>query len=379
MKHFLIKLATLTMLLSVLLCGSVWTVYAETDSSEKATTEASEKKAKSKNYDTGVFTGTAPSGWKYFKVEASEDEDDYDEYAAGIYKGAKKQKDQMITAGIEIRVCLAKDYEENKNQKKLYKNRKNVEFTAGDRTWTGYIGKLNGFKSIVLECEDDDVHWSVTGVMDAYASSFTTKDKDFRKILSSLECDLKAEKEEKKEQKNANAENAEKKEKVHNHNYQYSYSVTPQCYTDGYDVYECSGCGETEIRNYQYAIGHDFVYSYTEEPTCFRNGYDVYICSMCGEVDTSNIRYATDHTYVFQYQKYANCYESGYEAWKCIYCGQEDWRNLDPALGHIFYYGMIDTLYHSIQCVNCGYYNEDVHRMWYTDVCPDCGYSGPVG
>ncbi len=65
------------------------------------------------------------------------------------------------------------------------------------------------------------------------------------------------------------------------HSYELDEVVEPTCTEDGYEVYVCSGCGDSYTVTLE-ALGHDYEAVVTE-PTCTEDGYTTYTCTVCGE------------------------------------------------------------------------------------------------
>lgn len=307
-------------------------------------------------FNTGVFKGTAPAGWKFFPGKK---DDTLIAEQGSVFKGAQSEADLKKTAGIDIK-CMKKDEYTPKDTKALYENTTDVEFETKGKKWKGFSGEYNRVQNIILECDDQECHWSVIGVTETDISSFTAEDQDFRDLLASLEYV------------------SVKEVKEHVHNFVYSYTVDVSCLADGYDVYVCPECSEYEVRDYKNAIGHNWERIGGGASSCTVPGAKVYRCVNCDDVYEEELE-LIPHDFQYNYTEYGTCVDEGFDVYNCTMCGDADYRNPTPPTGvHGFYYEQCDSVYHNIRCAYCDYFAQDIHHQS-GEVCVECGFTGAVG
>ena len=102
------------------------------------------------------------------------------------------------------------------------------------------------------------------------------------------------------------------------------------CTAPNGEVIVCKACGEESFtaitgEGAEAALGHDFsVVVETVEPTCSEDGYTVYKCSRCEETEKADIVKTTGaHTAkVVRVLKAATCSATGIGKAECVYCGE---------------------------------------------------------
>ncbi len=71
------------------------------------------------------------------------------------------------------------------------------------------------------------------------------------------------------------------------HDYQPGKVVAPICDGEGFTFYDCAnGCGSYEKRDYVNALGHSHVVIESEAATCLKEGYEIWECPGCGDTYT---------------------------------------------------------------------------------------------
>ena len=124
------------------------------------------------------------------------------------------------------------------------------------------------------------------------------------------------------------------------HNFEAGDVIPPTCTADGYTVYTCTRCGETENRDATAALGHtagEAVHENETAPDCTAEGtYEaVTYCTECGEElgrETVSVP-ALGHTYEATVSA-PSCTEIGYTTYTCIRCGYTYIDNETPTYGH---------------------------------------------
>lgn len=145
-----------------------------------------------------------------------------------------------------------------------------------------------------------------------------------------------------------------------NHNYVYKETVKHTCTQDGYDVYECQGCGDIENRPNGDKAQHNYFLAYwdgegehyycnncteskTEEhnykitvipPTETQHGYTEYKCKNCNYSYQSNETDTLEHNYVKIETVAPNCEQKGYSVYECTNCGDTYLDDFKEPLGH---------------------------------------------
>lgn len=145
-----------------------------------------------------------------------------------------------------------------------------------------------------------------------------------------------------------------------NHNYVYKETVKHTCTQDGYDVYECQGCGDIENRPNGDKAQHNYFLAYwdgegehyycnncteskTEEhnykitvipPTETQHGYTEYECETCYYSYRSNEFDTLGHNYVKIEIVAPNCEKKGYSVYECTNCGDTYLDDFKEPLKH---------------------------------------------
>lgn len=139
-------------------------------------------------------------------------------------------------------------------------------------------------------------------------------------------------------------------------------TVAPTCTEEGYTVYQCSRCDETEGRDVVPAAGHTEELRNAKEATCTEPGYtgDTY-CSVCGELLKEGEGIAPlGHDYE-DVVIAPTCTASGYTEHTCTRCGDSYRDSYTDALGHQY-----EAIVTEATCETMGYT---------TYVCSVCEHS----
>ena len=162
----------------------------------------------------------------------------------------------------------------------------------------------------------------------------------------------------------------------------HSYSLIDRkdstCVENGYELYECTLCGEGKTVNIASVGTHTFEYTETE-PTCVAPGTSKGVCSVCGyETEMTETKPALGHDgtgFVTVVVKEPTCTETGLQKLICEVCQEEQWqkgfKSEIPALGHSYLRGgILLTAEAGVTCVSarCGV------DGYFERVCTDCGY-----
>ncbi len=135
-----------------------------------------------------------------------------------------------------------------------------------------------------------------------------------------------------------------------NHNYVFERTVDPWCETQGYDIYRCSRCGDTQNRNFVDPLNHTWgawesISSTQHKRVCERDA---------NHSETENHDMQLIETIA------PTCEAIGYEVWTCSVCGYSEHREEQAALGHDFTGDVRDNDNgtHSFKCTHegCGKY-----------------------
>ncbi|MDO5398639.1 MAG: hypothetical protein Q4G33_12000, partial [bacterium] len=133
-----------------------------------------------------------------------------------------------------------------------------------------------------------------------------------------------------------NSGNAEL-EGVHTHDFEYRSTVLPTSTTLGYEIWQCSGCGEIERRNEVATTPedtHNMVYKYRVDASCTGEGYEVWQCANCGTIEQRAYKAKTSHNMQFAWKVDGSCTDLGYDVYQCSDCGKQEKRNYTNASGH---------------------------------------------
>ncbi len=114
------------------------------------------------------------------------------------------------------------------------------------------------------------------------------------------------------------------------------------CTEDGYQMYKCEHCTETEKRITEAKLGHQHNVAIITPPTCVDDGYTMNKCSRCEDIDQTkyDIIPATGGTHSFTIlqgdEVPATCTEDGYQMYKCEHCTATEKQVTEEKLGHEF-------------------------------------------
>lgn len=173
------------------------------------------------------------------------------------------------------------------------------------------------------------------------------------------------------------------------HDYAYDYSVEATCTEFYYEVFNCTRCGASDIRNKGTVYGeHDYIETSVTDPTCGVDGvreftcsvcsavsqasipatnlHDlklksetapqgclpgerVYECAVCGATEVEGIAGNGEHSWKLVNETAASCDTDGSKAYECAKCG-EGKSEVIPALGHDWF----EVSYIAATCVADG-------------------------
>ena len=134
------------------------------------------------------------------------------------------------------------------------------------------------------------------------------------------------------------------------HDFQAGDVIAPTCTEDGYTVYTCSRCGDTQNRDITEATGHALGEWETAAdgvaPTCTLPGTttgEVRYCANCDYFETRGGEAipALGHDYVAGTPVAATCTDKGYTQYTCSRCGDSYTADETAALGHTWDDGVI--------------------------------------
>ena len=116
------------------------------------------------------------------------------------------------------------------------------------------------------------------------------------------------------------------------HDYQYE-SYNGGCGDYSYTIVTCTRCDYYGYENY---VWNEHSYTVTTvAATCTEWGYDLYECSICGDNYKSNMTEALGHSVEsWGNEVEATCTEPGSHSGRCSTCGQDVTEETSPALGH---------------------------------------------
>lgn len=191
-------------------------------------------------------------------------------------------------------------------------------------------------------------------------------------------------------------------------------TVSPTCEERGYDLHECSLCGNNYKDNYTNSVGHNYVYyadnnqthtgicikntSHTitlphvnadvvVSSTCESDGYTTHTCKICGHTYTDNVILTKGHDWTSVVTK-PTCATDGYTTHTCKTCGKVVVDSVVKTPGH--QYSAIVTAptctsdgYTTYSCRNCGHtYKDNVEKAtghtytWVVDKEAEVGVAG---
>ena len=120
------------------------------------------------------------------------------------------------------------------------------------------------------------------------------------------------------------------------HQLSFVKTVAPTCEEDGYDLYACANCDQSEHRNKVTATGHSFGdWIVTSQPTCKKEGSQKHTCSKCSKTETQTIA-KLDHSFKFTKTVEPTCTVEGWDVYTCEMCGDTKTENIKAAKGHSF-------------------------------------------
>lgn len=159
------------------------------------------------------------------------------------------------------------------------------------------------------------------------------------------------------------------------HQHTYTQTITdPTCTDIGFTTHTCE-CGDTYTDGQTDALGHSYIVS-TIAPTTTEQGYDLHQCSRCGDSYQDNytdqlLQDSPDHTHSYSDSVIKpSCTEKGYTKHVCA-CGSSFIDTYTDALGHDFTVTTVAPTtnsrgYDLHRCSRCSYSYKDN----YTDKLP---------
>lgn len=119
----------------------------------------------------------------------------------------------------------------------------------------------------------------------------------------------------------------------HVHDYTSTVTKQPTCTEKGTETFKCD-CGDTYTEDIP-SLGHKFEFVEKVEPTETAQGYSLYKCERCGETEKRDIvdPIKHTHTYTSKVTKSATCTESGIRTYTCSSC-DSSYTEVIPAKGH---------------------------------------------
>ena len=116
------------------------------------------------------------------------------------------------------------------------------------------------------------------------------------------------------------------------HDFQYE-SYNGGCGDYSYEIVTCTRCDYYGYENY---VWNEHSYTVTTvAATCTEWGYDLYECTICGDNYKSNMTEALGHSVEnWGNEVEATCTEPGSHSGRCSTCGQDVTEETSPALGH---------------------------------------------
>ncbi len=103
--------------------------------------------------------------------------------------------------------------------------------------------------------------------------------------------------------------------------------VEPTCTSEGYTIYKCKFCSNSETRDVVNALSSTGEHTYGSvvrvPATCTEGSYDKQVCTTCGDIKKSNIANdATGHVnLIIKEDVAATCHTDGYKYQQCV-CGK---------------------------------------------------------
>lgn len=124
------------------------------------------------------------------------------------------------------------------------------------------------------------------------------------------------------------------------HNYIVTEEKSPTCTENGWNKYECTQCGDTQVVT-AYSPGHK--YSVQNTPaTCVKQGCNKYTCTVCGYSYIEQLGLPSGHSYTSRIIKEANCTDDGMRENICDLCGEKTETRI-AAHGHSYEITEIQT------------------------------------
>lgn len=142
------------------------------------------------------------------------------------------------------------------------------------------------------------------------------------------------------------------------HDYEKTSVTAPDCTNDGYTLYTCTGCGETDKRDIKKSSGHNFA-SYAKQSETLVEGcaYTVTYKATCGHCSESDTKTETvyKHKIVEDIDTKATCSTNGFKHKECSSCHTkvgEQYSYVDPD-AHIYDRGTVDEADGTLTVYTC--------------------------
>lgn len=132
--------------------------------------------------------------------------------------------------------------------------------------------------------------------------------------------------------------------------------TSPSCSAEGgYTIYRCSRCGETKEDRDSASAGHILTsWTVTHEPSCEEAGEREAVCQRCGETVTEPVAALGHHYGEWTISVTPGCTEDGEEESVCDRCHDRRTRTVE-ATGHTYIYELPADGSHSVRvCAACG-------------------------
>ncbi len=120
------------------------------------------------------------------------------------------------------------------------------------------------------------------------------------------------------------------------HDFEYRWTVDPTCSTDGFEVWQCSKCGEIERRNFKSQLKHNYEKDAEFKATCTQEGWTIYKCDNCGDtlVETQAVDKSNHARMIEVADPAPTCEKQGVIYDECPACGKREFKRFENPLGH---------------------------------------------
>ena len=137
-----------------------------------------------------AFTCNLPEGWVSLPYEDMFAEEEGAINPNGLYlvKGDPEDEFAALSCG-SLTITWSEPGTETLDISDMYDKVEDASMNIGGRDWEGFTGEImEGYRNIVLVCDNDEGLWQVSGNMTGAddASSFDVESEDFLAILESI-------------------------------------------------------------------------------------------------------------------------------------------------------------------------------------------------